>query len=244
MRLESEEVRHVRALRLQPGDPVRLTDGAGTMWRARLSSPGGKSVDCVLEEPVGAVSRLPVALAFAVGQKAHVLWLVEKATELGVARLCPLEASRSRSVADAGRSAAFWKKAERRAIAALKQSGGAWLPMLDETLEVSEFLARASKASGGATGPRVRLDAAGRPLRDVLHTWNGDLELSLAVGPEGGWTSAEQEALDAAGYVPARLGPLVLRFETAALAGLAVAAQQIITRSGPESAVRSGSGGG
>ena len=242
--LENEEVRHVRALRLQADDPVRLTDGAGTLWRARLSSARGNSVECVLEEPVEPARRLPVTLAFAVGQKAHVLWLVEKATELGVARLCPLEASRSRSVADAGRSAAFWRKTGRRAISALKQSGGAWLPLVEQPAEVDEFLARGLTDGGGKAGPRVRLDADGRPLRNVLHTWNGYPELSLVVGPEGGWTDAEAEAFDAAGYSRARLGPLVLRFETAALAGLAVAAQQIITRSGTDGTARAGSGGG
>ncbi len=229
--LPEDELRHVRALRLQAGDEVRLTDGAGALWKARLAGPAGRGFDCVLEERLEAAAPLPVRLVFAVGQKAHVLWLVEKATELGVVRLSPLDTTRSRSVADAGRSPAFWTKARRRAISARKQSGGAWLPILDGPQGVADYL-RTDEPDPARLGPRVRLDYSGSPLKGVVEGWDGVREMSMIVGPEGGWSESEVLAFDEAGYARASLGPLVLRFETAAVAGLAVALQQIMSRSG------------
>jgi len=232
--LGEDELRHVRALRLEQGAGIRVTDGAGSLWEGRLAE-GGRSATCVLESVLSPAAPLPVELAFGVGNKAHVMWLVEKATEMGVGCLVPLESERTRSVADAGRSPAFWSKAERRAISAMKQSGGAWLPEMEPTCSLVDYAERAAGSAGraapGAT-LRVRLDGSGGGLRKVIDQWSGTGGLELLVGPEGGWSEGEVSLLDGAGFRPASLGPLVLRFETAAIAGLAVVAQQILERAG------------
>lgn len=235
MSLAEDESRHVRALRLAPGAPVRLTDGCGTLWDARLMSGSGRSADCVLDAPSIPAAALPVELAFGVGNKAHVMWLVEKATEMGVSRLLPLESERTRSVADAGRSPAFWNKAGRRAISAMKQSGGAWLPAIEPPCPLDDYVARSGEAAGrdaGGTKLLVRLDGSGEGLWGVIQPWDGTGRVGMLVGPEGGWSTGEVARLDEAGFRPASLGPLVLRFETAAIAGLAVVAQQILARDG------------
>ncbi len=231
--LDAVESRHVRALRLAPGARVRLTDGSGASWYGRLRDSGGRQADCVLDERDFPPDPLPVEIAFGVGNKAHVMWLVEKATEMGVRRLVPFESERTRSVADGGRSPAFWSKAERRAVAALKQSGGAWLPEIRPVCDLDDYLAQRAdpgRREADSVSWLVRLDAAGEALRCVLDAWDGGGGVAMLVGPEGGWSPGEVSRLDSAGFRRASLGALVLRFETAAVAALAVVAQQVMAR--------------
>lgn len=249
--LSEDEARHVRALRLEESSLVRLADGAGGLWSARLRGVDGRCVSCVLEERLEAKPPLPVELAFGVANKSHTLWLVEKATEFGVASLWPVEFSRSRSVADAARSPSFWRKAERRSISSMKQSGGAWLPRFEPPRELPALLdsladARAKEASGADGGvDRVLLDQSGDPLGEVVEAWQGRSSLTLLVGPEGGVTDAEKASVLGCGFRPARLGPLILRFETAGIAAVAVAAQQLeIARAERTAALPAPQGGG
>lgn len=226
IRLGEAESGHARALRLSPGDPLGLTDGRGRTWRCRLEAVGGGAV-CVLQEPVGHPPRLPVRLGFAVAQKERTLWLVEKAVELGAATLEPVEFARSRSVADAARSDAFWRKAERRAVAALKQCGGGWLPEIRPVVPLEQFL------RGAGDDPRVvAAGAAERRAVQVLADWDGDARVTSLVGPEGGIEPDELGLCRDAGFAPVSLGPRTLRFETAAVALLAIVAQRA---GGPES---------
>jgi 16S rRNA (uracil1498-N3)-methyltransferase len=227
VRLEREESRHVRALRLTTDDRIRLTDGAGALWDARVLRAAADGAECVLVESVDAARPLPVELAFGVGNKAHVMWLVEKVTELGVALLSPLESERTRSVADAARSPSFWDKARRRAQAAVKQSGGAWLPEIGEPRALEDYLDELAARERGQ-GPRVRLEAGAPPLHHVLDRWDASGRIVLLVGPEGGWSDAEQSRLDRAGLVVAGLGSRVLRFETAAVVACGVVAQRAL----------------
>ncbi len=221
-RLDEEESRHARALRLVEGARVALIDGRGARRQGRLGAAGGRGWEVTVGASLDMPARLPVELCVAVGNKAHTLWLVEKATELGVAGFRPVETERSRSVADGARSRGFWEKAERRALAALKQCGGAWLPDFFPVEDLAGLLARSGE--DGAS-PAVLLDPSGAPLWSVLEDWAGD-PLRILVGPEGGLTESEFSAGLAAGLRPARLSTSVLRFETAAIAAVAVAAQR------------------
>jgi len=234
VRLDEEQARHVRALRLTEGDVVRLTDGHGTMWQGRLTALGADGTLCTLDTPVDVSEALPLCLAFGIGNKTHTLWLVEKATELGVETLQPLEFARSRSVADAARSTSFWSKAERRAAAALEQSGGGRLPHIRPPIDLAGFVSRFAEREPVPAGHpasqsvlRVWLDRGGSPLGNVLRDWSGDVLLVVVVGPEGGLLETEAGTLVEAGFVRARLAGGVLRFETAAVAGAAVAAQHL-----------------
>ena len=230
--LNGEGVRHVRAVRLRPGSLVRITDGRGGMWRARLESVGREGVRCVLLERAAAAAVLDLELAFGVAARGRTLWLVEKAVELGVAALQPVDLVRSVSVADAARSPAFWRKAERRAAAALTQSGGANLPELLPTCTLEEYLRRTEREPGGC---RVALERdAGVPLLDVLAEWNGRGRIRLLVGPEGGITAEEREVCGEAGFRFASLGDRTLRFETAAVS--AVSAVGLIVHAGSSDA--------
>ena len=219
--LARDELRHLRALRLSPGDGVRLTDARGALWAARL---GGGGSEARLIERLDPPPPLEVELWAAVGNKQATLWLVEKAAEFGLRRLHPVETARSASVADAGRSAGFWEKARRRALAAVKQSGSAWAPEIAPPTSLEERL-----RDGEPSGIRVVLDREGPPLAVVLEAWSKGTERpTLLVGPEGGLEESERSACASAGFRPASLGPTVLRFETAAVAALAVAAQRAL----------------
>lgn len=216
--LAKNDAGHVKALRLAPEDPVRITDGRGVLWAARLVEEG---TAVRLLERLRPPPPLEVELWAPVGNKQATLWLVEKAAEFGLRRLRPVECRRSASVADAGRSRGFWAKAERRALAAVKQSGSAWVPELQRPEALDSCL---SGLKGG--GPRIFLDPDGPPLASALSSWTGEEAVVLLVGPEGGLTEEERSACGDAGFQPAALGPTVLRFETAAVAALATAAQR------------------
>jgi len=219
--LDEEESRHVRSVRLTEGSPVAVTDGRGILRSARLGALRGSRREALLGEEIPVPPPAAVELAVAVGNRNRMLWLIEKAAEFGIESVSLLETERSRSVSDAGRSAAFRAKAERRALAALKQSGGAHLPEILALRELPGFLTEFESRTGGAG---FVLDRAGAPLARLL---GGPAErITLLVGPEGGLSGREIEACERAGFRRAGLGPFILRFETAALAALAVVVQQ------------------
>lgn len=260
LELDPDEASHVRALRLHPGDEVEVTDGRGSLWRARVETAEGSDAACTLLERAEPPPVAPVDLAFGVAKKDRTLWLVEKAVELGVRSLAPVEVARSRSVADGARSRGFWRKAERRAVAALKQCGGARLPGILPVRDLAEFMdglepgrpggpaeeegaAGAGPAGdggrgwGGAVGsPGRRYLARGDAARTLLEAETARVEpgpTRLLVGPEGGLEAGEVQACLRAGFDPVRLGPGTLRFETAAVAAVAVLVQAWELRDGP-----------
>jgi 16S rRNA (uracil1498-N3)-methyltransferase len=131
-------------------------------------------------------------------------------------------------VADAARSPGFWSKARRRSLAAMKQSGGAWLPGISEPVTLETYLAEASGNDG--IGLRVSLDPAGPPLSGRVDGWDGVRRAAVLVGPEGGWTPEELNRIETEGFVAAGMGPRVLRFETAAVLAAGVIGQRFLAR--------------
>ncbi len=232
--LSREARRHVRALRLRDGALIRVTNGRGEMWEGRLEEIDG-ALACRLEAALPVEPLLPLLLAFGVATKTRTLWLVEKAVELGVGVLQPIEFVRSASVADAARSPAFWNKARRRAEAALEQSGGAWLPELNAPIALAAYLDTGRRQSARAPMDSAErlllLPSAEHELVRWLRSWTGQSQLALLIGPEGGLDAKEREAIVAAGFQTARLGSRMLRFETAAIAAVAVAAQHAAAES-------------
>jgi 16S rRNA (uracil1498-N3)-methyltransferase len=145
--------------------------------------------------------------------------IVQKATELGVARLLPLLTERSVVRLDAkaaARKLAHWRAI---AIAACEQSGRNRLPSLTEPLELREFL-----AGNAEDGTRLLLSpAAALGIADVPRPPGA---VTVLIGPEGGLSPEEQERAVAAGFLGVRLGPRVLRTETAAIAALSLLQRQ------------------
>jgi len=217
--LGEAEARHARVRRIGVGETLRLVDGTGSVAFGPLVRL--TRAQAVVEvEHVERLDPLPVIhLLLPVADRDRMLLLAEKGTELGIASWRPVLWRRSRSVSPRGEGMTFQSKVRARMVGALTQSGGGFLPTLfpDATPE------RAVAAC--PAGERWLLDAEGEPppVAPVGES------LTLAVGPEGGVEDAERETFVAGGFRLVRVAPLTLRFETAAIAGLAVARAAMLT---------------
>ena len=212
--LGDEAAHHMRVRRMAPPERVRLVDGAGSIARGMLvrltKTQAAIEVESVDQfEPVPAVHLL-----VPIGDRDRMLWLAEKSAELGATTWRPVLWRRSRSVQPRGEGISFQAKVRARMIGALEQSGNPWLPAIYPDAPLDRAL------SATPEGARFVLDREGTPLlacRPIA------APLVLAVGPEGGFDDAERGALKDAGFIGVSIGVNVLRFETAATAGLAVA---------------------
>ena len=217
--LDEGAAHHATVKRLAVGDPVRLTSGDGRRVRAVITELAKRrlAVSSVGEEVEEIPALQHVELWAPVGDRDRMLWLAEKATELGLSVWRPVIYHRSRSVSPRGEGDAFREKVRARMIAALEQSGGAWMPEILPDATLGQALLDASSESC------VLLDSAGNALPKILSRFtSSDSRLTLALGPEGGLDPGERDEFLAVGWRRASLGPNVLRFETAAVAALSI----------------------
>lgn len=217
--MTGEDAHHLtRVLRVEAGQKFEISDGA-RVWLANVAEARKAVVRFEVLEEIGAGPELaPVTLYLALIKFDRFEWAVEKATELGVAAIVPVEAERS----EHGLYQGSQKRAERwRRIAreASEQSRRLRAPEVREAVRFRE-------AAGAAATHRVWLDEqpGAKPLASAFAFRHGE-SCALLIGPEGGWADAEREALAGAGWTGASLGPLVLRAETAVCAALAVTGQ-------------------
>lgn len=210
IRLTGAEAHHLsRVLRFQAGDEITLFDGQGHEARARIEAIAANTVElAVLERTIDmqpAESSLTVAAAVPKGERFD--WLVEKATELGVARLVPLITARS--VVHPGDSKL--ERLRRTIVEASKQCGRSRLMELTAPVEWSKLVADEFNS-----GKNVWVaDPSGEPLLPALaETPRPTL---VAIGPEGGFTAGELELAARQGARPVGLGSHILRVETAAI---------------------------
>lgn len=211
--LPDSEVKHLRARRVEDEATVRLVDGTGSVGEGILVVDGRSArvrVAGVAQEPMPPA----LVLAVAAGDRERFGWVMEKAAELGVTRVVPVETERSLSVASRLRPEQV-DRLSVRGREAIKQSGSAWAPVLESPLSLGRFLA------GQADGARWLADPDGAACRPLGATE----AVTMLVGPEGGFTPEERAAILRAGFLPVSLGPHVLRFETAAVAAAAAAWQ-------------------
>jgi len=208
--LTGDEARHlVRVLRGQVGDDVVVFSGAGVEWPARITRLGRDQAELetgpARHDPPAVGPAVSIAVALPKGERQK--WLVEKLTELGAARLIPLETERG--VAEA--TPAACERLRRGVIEACKQCGRNTLMEIGEPRSVAAALADMPPGSRA-----VIADPGGIPL-DPRGLADASSLLAL-VGPEGGFTAAEIAAAEQAGAIRVGLGPHILRIETAALA--------------------------
>jgi 16S rRNA (uracil1498-N3)-methyltransferase len=205
---------HVRVKRLQPGDHIRLTDGVGQVGVATISALGRKSLTVDVAD-VSMVPRPPdIHLRAPVADRDRMLWLAEKATELGIASWQAVRFRRSASVSPRGEGDSFHAKVRARMIGAVEQSGGAWVPSILPDASIDDL----------DVAPRelaVVLDRDGVPLASLVNLPSAGSPVIL-LGPEGGFETEEIARLDAAGWQRASLAKTMLRFETAGIAAIAV----------------------
>jgi 16S rRNA (uracil1498-N3)-methyltransferase len=220
--LPAGAARHVQVLRLQPGDSITLFHGEpgslGGEFDATVTHMGRSDVQVQVgaHHPVEREALRPVHLAVGMPANDRMDWLVEKATELGVASIQPLMTERSvlrLSGERADKKVAHWHSV---AVAACEQCGGNRVPVIHP---VMGFAAWAKGLPGATPAQRLLLSlrTGTQGLRSAVLPNGPVLFLS---GPEGGLGAAEEDVALAAGFSPVSLGPRVLRAETAALSAL------------------------
>lgn len=204
----------VRVLRLQPGDACVLFNGDGHDYDARLVAAGKREAraEILAARPVKNESPLRISLLQGIARGEKMDWILQKATELGVARIVPVDSERSEVKLDAARAEkrlAHWREV---VVSACEQSGRAVVP---------EVLPPQPLGQGAALreGRGFLLDPVATQTLASLQG-NPPGACMLAIGPEGGWSPRDHEQLQAAGYEGLRLGPRVLRTETAGIAAI------------------------
>ena len=207
-----------RVLRVRREDRVVLFDGAGREADATVDSVGEEALVLTAGElRAAAAGGVPLTLLIALLKGEKMDLVVQKATELGVSRLVPLASAHAVVRLGDDRRDSRRGRWQKIASEAARQSGRADVP------EIAEILPpEAAFAAAPPQALRLIFDERDAPpLRQVLADAR-PVEVVAAVGPEGGFAPAEVDAARAAGFLPAGLGPRVLRAETAAIASLAM----------------------
>jgi len=222
--LPAGAARHVQVLRLQPGDAITLFNGggngAGGEFEATITHMGRSDVRVQIgaHHPVEREAARAVHLLIGMPANERMDWLVEKATELGVASIQPLLTERSvlkLKGERADKKLVHWRGI---AIAACEQCGRNRVPAIQEVMGFAEW----AKNVGDSTRLLLALRPGTQTLRQAVSlAGSSSNPVTFLSGPEGGLTASEEEAALACGFVPVSLGPRVLRAETAPLAALA-----------------------
>jgi len=215
--LPEEVANHlVRVMRLREGDGCVLFNGDGHDYSATLVESGKREarVQVVAAQPLDNESPLPITLLQGIARGEKMDLILQKATELGVQAIVPVNAERTEVKLDAARAEkrlAHWRSV---VVSACGQSGRARVPSVAPPQGVQE----AARAMPGAA-LKLTLDPQGEHRLSTLESAPDGVV--IAIGPEGGWSPRDRQALAAAGFQGLQLGPRILRTETAGLAAIA-----------------------
>jgi len=217
--LTGDQAAHLaRVLRAQPGMIFDVV-ADGFLHRAEVTTVHDNEVTFTLHEEQETESALNVRLLLAVFKFDHMEWGIEKATELGAARITPVLARRTeKHLAQAAtKRVERWQRIAREAS---QQSRRSDIPTIDDPTPLKKLLAEITEP--------VKLLLAEteeeNTLRAALEAAPTDAAIALAIGPEGGWTAEELQLFADNGWQHVTLGPRILRAETAAIAALSITA--------------------
>jgi 16S rRNA (uracil1498-N3)-methyltransferase len=207
----------VRVLRLRVGDGCVLFNGDGQDHDARLVEAGkrGAVAEVLASRAIANESPLRIVLLQGIARGEKMDLVLQKATELGVARIVPVDAQRTEVRLEGERlrkRVAHWRSV---VVSACEQCGRARIPQVSDPVAIGDI----GYHAGDAT-LRLTLDPDGGHALPALAI-AAESTVALAVGPEGGWSPRDRDALRAAGFEGLRLGPRILRTETAGLAAIA-----------------------
>jgi 16S rRNA (uracil1498-N3)-methyltransferase len=206
-----------RVLRHAVGDAVQLFDGSGQEYLGELIEVGKKAVRVELREQFAGQteSSLRVHLGQGLSRGERMDWAIQKATELGASEITPIVSERCEvRLKDerADKRLAHWRQV---AISACEQCGRSVLPVIHSPMLLADWLKHSD----------AELKLVLHPVAEPLTSHASPATLAFLIGPEGGLSDGEVEQAKAAGFHAARLGPRVLRTETAPVVALAVAQQ-------------------
>ncbi len=213
----------VRVARLRVGERIECFDGRGRVWAGLVRRCAPQEVVVAVETQRREAPTPRIVLAMSLIKPDRFDWVVEKATELGVAAIRPVLAARSGTAWAAGQGTARHSRWERLAQAAACQCGRATVPTIDAPLPLAEAVQRLGAAH------KVVLTL---PAEGTGEAWKPRLvraapEVALFIGPEGDFTPEETRAARQAGAHLARLEGPILRADTAALAAVVLARQAL-----------------
>jgi 16S rRNA (uracil1498-N3)-methyltransferase len=209
-----------RVLRARVGQEFDITTG-NKVRRGHVTAVTSDRVEFELGDEVSTPVLPQVTLALSIFKFDRMEWAIEKCTELGVARIIPVIASRT----DARLATAAAKRADRWrriALQAAEQSRRVSPPEIPQPLKLKDAL-----ALPGSTRILLSENKPDAMLKDLLQSHRRDSDVVLALGPEGGWTNDELKLFQEASWLSASLGSTILRAETAAIAALAVVLSQL-----------------
>ncbi|HEY2633904.1 MAG TPA: 16S rRNA (uracil(1498)-N(3))-methyltransferase [Steroidobacteraceae bacterium] len=223
--LPPETASHLaRVLRARSGDELILFNGDGREFNGAIETVRGSRVSASVGDGrlVDRESPLAITLVQCVPRGDRMDFIVQKATELGVARIVPVLSQRS--VVRLDKSQAESKAVHWRAVAvsACEQCGRNRLPVIEAAQPLLNYLGESSPG----TGPRLVLEPESAPQMGTLAPGPGGAadaamtSVEIAIGPEGGFATEELEAFRVAGFSQVGLGPRILRTETAAIAAV------------------------
>jgi 16S rRNA (uracil1498-N3)-methyltransferase len=215
--LSEDAAHHIRVARVGIGECVALRDGAGAAAIGTLVKVSRGSALVDVTEVTEMVRPAPIHLLAPVADKDRMLWLAEKATELGVTSWRPVIWRRSKSVSPRGEGSMFQAKVRTRMASALVQSGNAWLPDVFPEATIERAVAAAP------LGTRLLLVKDGEPIAAVPMR----APITIALGPEGGMEQSERDSFIGAAFLPVKIGESTLRFETAGVAAVAIASASL-----------------
>ncbi|AZD82412.1 16S rRNA methyltransferase, RsmE family [Pseudomonas chlororaphis subsp. aurantiaca] len=206
-----------RVLRMAEGDALQLFDGSGNEFRGTLLEVGKKRVVVRLDESfAGQVeSPLQIHLGQGLSRGERMDWAIQKATELGVSEITPIFSERCEvRLKDerADKRLAHWRQV---AVSACEQCGRSRVPVIHPPVLLADWIKQT----------QADLKLVLHPVAEPLVSHAKPATLAFLIGPEGGLSDTEVDQAQDAGFLPARLGPRVLRTETAPVVALAVAQQ-------------------
>lgn len=218
----------LRVLRLEQGDKLILFDGSGGEFQATMARIGNGGATAAVEEflEIERESPLAITLAQAICANEKMDWIVQKAVELGVSRIQPLVTKLSTVKLSGERAERRLKHWQQIVVSACEQCGRNRVPQVLPLLSLSGWLGsqmdeRRNSSNGTPPHPCLMLlPTAQKGLHDFREP-AAITALTIAVGPEGGFTPEEEAAAVTAGFTPLRLGRRILRTESAALAAVA-----------------------
>ena len=224
---ETHHLQHV--LRAEDGDAVMVFDGVGHQARASVCIEGNELVLAVAAIAKVEKRACNLSLIQAIPKGARMDLIVEKATELGVARITPVITDRGVVRLDTKQACKRAERWNRIALSASKQCGTPWIPQIDKAQSYRNALRGLSGVDAVLIGS---LSEGVRPLYEIVELLRPNAPRSIAViiGPEGDLTSAETAAAVEVGALPVSFGGLTLRVETAALYAASVLAYEFLWR--------------
>jgi len=229
--LDAEQSHHcAQVMRQAVGDLFAVCDGNGIEAKARITEIGRDEVKFqILAKATAPKPNHPVWLAQALTKPKSMDLILQKATELGVSELAPLQSDHSIAQVDEEKAEAKVEKWRKLAIEAAKQCGQNWLPVIHPPVAPKDFVAGIPR---GAVKLIASLQPESRPLKAVLREQLQGLKIGtpiiVMIGPEGDFTPAEIGQARSAGFIPVSLGKIILRAETAAFFALSAIAYELM----------------